>query len=82
MNKEEATQDVINIFKETFVELKDKKLDLKKNQSDFENWDSFSHMELVGKIEQKFGISLDLDEVIELDCPEKFIEVVLRKKLN
>ena len=82
MDKNEVTQEITKIFQETLPELKGKNIELEKNQGDFESWDSFIHMELVGKIEQKFGISLEVDEVIELDSPKKFIQMVLRKKGN
>jgi len=80
LDEKEVEKGITEIFQETFAELKGKDFDLEKKQSDFENWDSFAHMELVGKIEEKFGISLEVDEVIDLDSPKKFVEIVLKKK--
>jgi acyl carrier protein len=79
MNEKEIIKNVELIFRKLFSELKDSDLDLEKKQNDFENWDSFAHMELVGKVEQKFSINLDLDEVIELDSPKKFIKLISEK---
>ena len=79
MNEEEIKNEITNIFKETFPELKEKELELDKHQNDFENWDSFAHMEIVGKVEEKFKVSLEMDEVISLETPRKFIEIIVKK---
>lgn len=31
------------------------------------NWDSITHMELISKIEDKFDIELDVDEINQMD---------------
>lgn len=80
MNKDNIKIFFKELFQEIFPELKDKELDFAKKQDDFENWDSFTHMELVSKIEQKFEINLELEEVIELDTLQKFVDIVLKKK--
>ncbi|MBU1975759.1 MAG: acyl carrier protein [Nanoarchaeota archaeon] len=77
---DEVTKEVVEIFKKTFPELKDAELDLDKNQESFENWDSFAHMELVGGVEEKFGITLEISEVVDLDTPKKFVEIIEKKK--
>lgn len=79
MNQTQITQTVTAIFQETFPELASGLLDLDKQQKDFERWDSFAHMELVSKVEQRCGVTFDLEEVIALESPRKFIEMVSKK---
>jgi acyl carrier protein len=31
------------------------------------NWDSITHMELVSKVEEEFGIQFDIDEINQID---------------
>ena len=79
MSKEETTKEIIRIFNEIFPETNGNDLNLNKNQGNFENWDSFTHMDLVRKVEERFSISLDLNDVVELDTPQKFVDIVIKK---
>ncbi len=78
MEKKDIEAGIEEIFKGTFSEL-EKGFEFEKSQGDFENWDSFSHMELVSKVEEKFGVSLEMEEVVELDTPRKFVGIVEKK---
>ena len=82
MNVEEIKQNIKKCFKEVFPEIKEDNFDFNKKQEDFENWDSFSHMELVSKIEENYNINLETEEVIELDSPQKFVDIVNEKTKN
>lgn len=73
---------VKEVFQKTLKELNDQEVDLHKKQDDFESWDSFAHMELVSKTEEKFGITLEMDEVITLDTPQKFVDLIRYKILK
>ncbi|MFQ5717603.1 MAG: acyl carrier protein [Nitrospinales bacterium] len=42
-------------------------------------WDSFAHLNMVAALEQEYGISLTLEEVIEMQTLSKIREVVSRK---
>lgn len=42
------------------------------------NWDSLGHMTLVVAIENEFGVEIDVDQIIEIDCFEAAANV-LRK---
>lgn len=81
MEKIEIETGVKEIFEQQFPEIANKEFDFEKKQDQFEDWDSFSHMELVSKIEDRFGVSLDVNEVVELDSPKKFFEII-DKKIN
>ena len=79
MNSEVLEEEIKKILVRCLPELKDKELDLDQKQHQFESWDSFSHMEIVGKLEEQFSINLEISEVVELDSPRKIIEVVKSK---
>lgn len=79
MDKQEIRLGIEEVFKEIFPELKNEKFDPNKKQEAFENWDSFSHLTLTSKIEEKFMIDLEVDEVVEVDTPFGFFKLVEEK---
>jgi len=79
MEKNNIEAIVKEILVDTLPELKHKAYDQDKKQDQFESWDSFSHIELIGRIEERFGIQLDITEVVGLDTPRKIIEAVKSK---
>jgi acyl carrier protein len=54
----------------------EKDFGFEKSHEDFESWDSLNHMSLVSGIEEEFGISLDVDEISEMDSVKKVVETV------
>jgi acyl carrier protein len=42
-------------------------------------WDSIGHMNLVAEIESRFGIALDMDEIVAMDSVKAVRELVARK---
>lgn len=42
-------------------------------------WDSFAHLNMVAALEQEYGISLTLDEVIAMQTLPKIKEIITRK---
>ena len=79
MDQKEIEFGMKEIFKNVLEELKDKEVDLNKKMDEFESWDSFSHMELASKCEEKFNITLEMDEIVEIDTPQKFVELIQKK---
>ncbi len=43
---------------------------------DLKNWDSLGHMALISKLEEKFNITFELDEVIEMENINDIIEIL------
>lgn len=45
-----------------------KKEDIKEDSamSNIETWDSLSHLQLIAGIEEKFGISIDVDDILKM----------------
>lgn len=60
-------------------ELKDNSFSFKKTQDKFQNWDSFSHMELVTEIENEFDLNLEMEEIVSTRSPQDFVNLVKRK---
>ena len=46
---------------------------------DIPGWDSIGHMNLVAGIETRFGISLDMEEIVTMDSVKAVEELVARK---
>ena len=61
------------------IELKPDEIDDASSPETTPEWDSFAHMNMVAAIEKNYGISLTLDEVVEIQSLNKIVEVVLRK---
>ena len=62
MSNEEKIKDV---FTKIFPEIEND-YDINREQSDYENWDSFAHVNLISEIEDQFGIQLETDEIISI----------------
>lgn len=43
-----------------------------------EGWDSIAHMALIGEIEDRLGIMIDTDDVIDMSSYEKALEIVAK----
>jgi acyl carrier protein len=54
----------------------EKEFGIGKTHDDFEKWDSLSHMSIVSAIEEEFKISLDVDEISEMDTIKKMIDTI------
>jgi acyl carrier protein len=46
------------------------------------NWDSLGHMALVAALESEFAISMDMDDVIDLESFTKGIEILTKYNVN
>jgi acyl carrier protein len=47
---------------------------------DVPGWDSLGHMNLITELESRFGIVLDIDEIVMLDSVGMVREVMSRKR--
>jgi acyl carrier protein len=75
------TTNFLDDFENLLVEvLRCSKNDLKDENgpTQISNWDSITHMELVSKIEEKFNLHLDVDEMNQMDTIGA-IKNILRK---
>jgi acyl carrier protein len=78
MNKSEILIELEIIFKHVF-----KRQDLILNEelkgSDVAEWDSLSHLILIGEIESHFKIKFKLKELINMQCVGDMLEVIFVK---
>jgi len=51
------------------------------NPADLEQWDSLSHVQLIGEMEKEFAIEITPEEGIEIENFKMFVELV-NSKLN
>ena len=42
--------------------------------TDLEQWDSLAHVMIIGELEEKLGVSIPLDEAIELESMKELLE--------
>lgn len=73
-------QKIKEIFLTVFPDEDNSVLTMNKQQSEFENWDSFAHLRLVSEIEKQFDLRLDIDEVMSINSPNDFLNLVNKKK--
>lgn len=48
--------------------------------SDVPAWDSVGHLELASKLEQSFGISFDVDDLMEMENVREIVRIIETKK--
>lgn len=65
MSKEEIITNLTSIFCEVFNE-KDLVLRDDMTANDVENWDSLTHMLMISKVEEQFGVKFKLKELNKL----------------
>ena len=52
---------------------------LETSASDIPGWDSVGHLSLASNLEEVFGISLDVDELIEMENVREIVRIVSGK---
>lgn len=68
-----------SIFLRVFEGLKEEDYVEDKKQAEYENWDSFAHMQLISEVESQFGVSLNVDEVTSIESARDILEVLKKK---
>jgi acyl carrier protein len=52
---------------------------LETTASDIPGWDSVGHLSLASNLEQVFGISLDVDELMEMESVREIVRIITAK---
>lgn len=73
-------EEIEKIFSEVFPNVSNQQFDWNKLQQDYENWDSFAHLHLITLAEEKFNISLTIDEATSINSAKKLLESVRAHK--
>jgi acyl carrier protein len=68
--------EIKKIFFEVFPMMSNVEFDWDKKQKDYENWDSFAHLHLLTLSEEKFSVTLNVDESTSIDSARKFLECI------
>ena len=76
----EIETEIKKIFLEIFPELNESNFDWKKSQRDYDDWDSFSQLNLLTLVESKFNIAISDNESISIQSAEDLLNVVKRHK--
>ena len=71
MNNIELKQIMANVF-EVDIEIIDDTF----SQKNIDSWDSLRHLNFIVEIEDKYGISLEPDEISEMVSIQKVIEIL------
>ncbi len=78
MNDDYVLNQVREAFKSAF-EIDPALVTLNTSASDIPGWDSVGHLSLASNLEQTFGISLDVDELIEMENVREIVRIVSAK---
>lgn len=68
--------EIKKIFLEVFPTIPPHEFDWNKQQKEYENWDSFAHLHILTLAEEKFQISLTVDESTSIDSAKKLLDCV------
>ena len=75
MDRNEIVDRLTTVFRKTF-ENGDLELSDDLTTSDVDNWDSLTHMVLIGNIEKQFGIKFKLKELNKMNTVGDLIAIV------
>ena len=64
------------IFVDIFPDVDESSFDWNKRQNEYENWDSFAHLRIVTEIEEKFGITLEMDDFVYIQSAAGFLKII------
>ncbi len=76
MTSNNLEDNIKTIFLDTFPNMKENEFDLDKRQEEYENWDSFAHLNLITMAESKFGINLSIDDATSIISARNLLDRV------
>lgn len=76
---DELESKIREVFENVFPEVKNN-FDWDREQSSYENWDSFSHVSLISALEDKLAVSFETDEIIKINSAKSVLELIKKKK--
>ena len=68
--------DIQLIFLDTFPNMKTDEFNLDKKQEDYDDWDSFAHLNLITMTESKFDITISIDETTSIMSARDLLDCV------
>lgn len=76
MHDEKIKNDIKDIFFEVFPKLSEKEFEWEKEQKDYDNWDSFTQLNIITFAESKFNITFSLEESIEIKSANDLLKCI------
>ncbi len=77
MNNKNIESQIKNIFCET-LGVKPKTVTDKTAYNSFEPWDSLKHLQFISRVEEKFGINIEMNDVIAMNTFKAVKDTLLR----
>jgi acyl carrier protein len=65
-------------FKDAF-DIDPQLVSMETTASDIPGWDSVGHLSLASNLEQVFGVSLDVDELMEMESVREIVRIITSK---
>lgn len=78
MARQEILENVSLIMKDVF-ELENEIITENMCSDDIEAWDSLTHLQLIGEIEEQFVIKFSMQEIMEMEDVGDMINIIERK---
>jgi acyl carrier protein len=75
MTMESVLARVQEVFHETFG-IEPQLISLETTPSDMPAWDSVGHLDLASRLEQVFGISFDVDDLMEMENVREIVRII------
>jgi acyl carrier protein len=82
LNKGGEMEDVLVRVQEAFHDAFDtdpQMISLETTPSEVPAWDSVGHLDLANRLEQSFGITLDVDDLMEMENVREIVRIVQSK---
>lgn len=65
-------------FKAAF-DIDPQSVSMETSASDISGWDSVGHLSLAGNLEEVFGVSLDVDDLMEMENVREIVSIITAK---
>ena len=76
------TDDILTKVREAFktaFDIDPQSVSIETNANDIPGWDSVGHLSLAADLEQAFGITLDVDELMEMESVREIVRIIAAK---
>jgi acyl carrier protein len=77
-DQDEILTKVREAFKSAF-DIDPQSVTMETTASDISGWDSVGHLSLAGSLEEVFGISLDVDDLMEMESVREIVRIITAK---
>jgi acyl carrier protein len=77
-DQDEILIKVREAFKSAF-DIDPQSVSMETTASDIAGWDSVGHLSLAGTLEEVFGVSLDVDDLMEMENVREIVRIITTK---